>query len=336
VPAYATYIGRDPEVAARYLRAGQLVALPTETVYGLAANALDAAAVANIFAVKNRPHFDPLIVHVPATEAVERYAAAFPPAARALAGHFWPGPLTLLLPRRPIVPDLVTAGLPNVALRMPAHPLALELLRTLPFPLAAPSANPFGYISPTTAQHVYDQLHGRLPYILDGGPCPVGVESTIVGFDGGRTVIYRLGGLPLEEIESVAGPVALELHQNSNPAAPGMLASHYAPRKPLFLDQIEARLARFAGRRIGVLSFRRRHDLPAGTAQVVLTENGDLSEAAQRLFAALRALDAADIDVILADSAPEIGLGRAINDRLRRASVPPDNPAPGASPFNQC
>lgn len=323
MPAYATYLGKDVEIAARYLRAGELVALPTETVYGLAANALDPAAVAQIFDVKNRPHFDPLIVHVAAVELVERYAATFPAPARALAGHFWPGPLTLVLPRRPVVPDLVTSGLPTVGLRMPAHPLALTLLRSLPFPLAAPSANPFGYISPTTAQHVYDQLQGRLPYILDGGPCPVGVESTIVGFDeSGRAVIYRLGGLAIEEIESVVGaPVAVQLNESSNPAAPGMLASHYAPRKPLFLDDLEVRLPRFAGRRIGVLSFRRRSDLPAGVVQAVLSESGDLSEAAQRLFAALRALDAAEVDLILAESVPETGLGRAINDRLRRAAT---------------
>jgi L-threonylcarbamoyladenylate synthase len=321
VKTFLTQTGHDPEIAAHHLEAGELVAIPTETVYGLAGNALLPAVVARIFAVKNRPAFDPLIVHIAGTDAVERYATEFPAAARALAGHFWPGPLTLLLPKHPDIPNLVTAGLPRVALRMPAHPLTAALLRSLPFPLAAPSANPFGYISPTTARHVADQLQGQIPFILDGGPCQVGVESTIIGFEDDRPVVYRLGGLALEEIEAVAGPVAEHLNLSGNPAAPGLLKSHYAPRKPLLLNDLEKNIGRNAGKKIGVLTYRRRSGLPEDVLQLTLSEDGDPAEAAQHLFDFLRILDASDVDLILAETGPESGLGRAINDRLRRAAA---------------
>lgn len=315
-----TDIGTDLGVAAAWLRRGEPVAIPTETVYGLAANALDPAAAARIFEVKNRPTFDPLIVHVGSLEAVERYALSFPPAAQALAAQFWPGPLTLLLPKRPEIPDLVTAGLPRVALRWPAHPVAQALLQSLAFPLAAPSANPFGYVSPTTAQHVHDQLHGRIPYILDGGPCSVGVESTIVGFEGDETIVYRLGGLPLEALEAVAGPLRVQLNQSSNPAAPGMLSSHYAPRKPLFLIEPGAPLPDTHPMPVGLIALKPRTDLPPGVLAIPLSDDGDLSTAAQRLFGALRQFDQTVVTAIYAERCPEVGLGRAINDRLRRAA----------------
>ena len=318
---FSTVIDSALEPAVDWLLRGACVAIPTETVYGLAANALDPAAVVKIFEVKNRPAFDPLIVHVPDLEATARYAEAFPAALRALAERFWPGPLTLLLPKRALIPDLVTSGLPRVALRMPAHPLALRLLRSLPFPLAAPSANPFGYISPTTAQHVYDQLQGKIPYILDGGPCTIGVESTIVGFEDGRPVVYRLGGLALEDIEAVAGPVVVALNQSSNPAAPGMLKTHYAPRKLLILGNIGENIARFGDRKTGLLWFQNPGGGFDSKRQTILSETGNLAEAAQNLFAALRMLDESDVDLILAEPCPETGLGRAINDRLRRAAV---------------
>lgn len=316
-----TFIGSDPEIAIHHLKNGAIIAIPTETVYGLAGNALDGNAVAQIFIIKNRPQFDPLIVHVSETGAVERYTLEFPDVARMLAGHFWPGPLTLLLPKRPIIPDLVTAGLPTVAIRMPAHPLALNLLRNLDFPLAAPSANPFGYVSPTTAQHVYDQLNGSIPYILDGGTCQVGVESTIVGFENGQPIVYRLGGLTIEEIESVAGRVELRLQHTSNPSAPGMLDSHYAPRKPLYLGDLKELSVQFKNKKNGILAFQASSDLPESDSQMVLSQAGNLEEAAQNLFAAIRTLDGADIEVILAEKVPDHGLGRAINDRLFRAAV---------------
>jgi len=314
---FQTTTGTDPAKAAEWLLSGNCVAIPTETVYGLAANALDPAAVVRIFEIKNRPAFDPLIVHVTGLEQAERYAEVFPPPLRLLAEKFWPGPLTILVPKSDLIPDLVTSGLPRVALRAPAHPLTQALLQALPFPLAAPSANPFGYISPTTAQHVFDQLQGKIPYILDGGPCRVGVESTIVGYENGQTTVYRLGGLALETIEAVAGPVQFQLNQSGNPAAPGMLKAHYAPRKPLLVG----RRWTVDDGRIGVLTLQWRADLPEHTVQIALSESGDLAEAAQNLFAALRALDQADIDLILAEMVPEEGLGRAINDRLRRAAA---------------
>ncbi len=314
-------IGTDLAAAAHCLRQGQCIGFPTETVYGLAANALDANAVVRIFETKKRPAFDPLIVHLPDLDAVGRYAATFPAPLRALAEQYWPGPLTLLLPKQPIIPDLVTSGLPRVALRVPAHPLARTLLQMLEFPLAAPSANPFGYISPTTAQHVADQLGDQIPYILDGGPCQVGVESTIVGWEDGKVTVYRLGGMSVEEIEAVSGPVVIALNQSSNPAAPGMLKSHYAPRKPLLLDRVGAHLEAHQDKKIGVIAFEKAYEHPAIVHQIILAQDGQTGTAAQHLFAALRTMDQSDVDLILAETLPDVGLGRAINDRLRRAAA---------------
>jgi L-threonylcarbamoyladenylate synthase len=313
--------GVDIERAAALLTAGELVAIPTETVYGLAGNALNEHALAKIFAVKNRPAFDPLIVHTDRQERLQEWARDIPETARALARVFMPGPLTLLLPRRACIPDLVTAGSPLVALRIPDHAMALALLARLPFPLAAPSANPFGYISPTTAGHVARQLGDKIAYILDGGPCRVGLESTIIGFPGGRPVIYRKGGAPVEAIEALIGPVEVQPHSSSNPLAPGMLKSHYAPRATLVLGDIDALLRAHAGKRVGILSFDRRFPQIPPEQQRALAPDGDLEEAARRLFAALRHLDEQDLDIIIAEPAPEKGLGRAINDRLRRAAA---------------
>lgn len=299
------------------LREGGIVAIPTETVYGLAANALDEGAVMKVFEAKQRPSFDPLIVHVASKEEVHRLARELPPGALELMDAFWPGPLTLVLPKRTEVPDIVTSGLDTVGVRMPAHPLTLELLRALEFPLAAPSANPFGYVSPTTAAHVVAQLGDRVPYILDGGPCEVGVESTIIGWEGDRWVLLRPGGLPVEAIESVIGSVANAVKQVL-PAAPGMLESHYAPRTPVHVGGIVELLPCFAGKRVGVISFRKTYAAPRC---VVLSEHGDLTEAARGLFAALRALDDGGCEVILTERFPDEGLGRAINDRLRRAAA---------------
>jgi L-threonylcarbamoyladenylate synthase len=315
-------IGRDLARAAALLRAGQLVAIPTETVYGLAGNALDAGAVAEIFRVKNRPRFDPLIIHLAQAEQIPEYAAHFPDGARRLAEAFLPGPLSLLLPKRPIVPDLVTAGSPLVAIRVPAHPLTQELLAQLDFPLAAPSANPFGYISPTTPQHVAHQLGDKIPYILDGGPTAVGVESTIVSFAETEPEVLRKGGLAVEEIEAVLGtPVRVRAHSSSNPQAPGMLKSHYAPRVPFRVGDLKELAREHAGQRFGVLAFLRALPQVPADRQRILSPTGDLAEAARNLFAAMRDLDEQDLDLIIAEWLPERGLGRAINDRLRRAEA---------------
>lgn len=316
-----TRIGDDIGHAADLLREGQLVGIPTETVYGLAAHALMSSAVLDIFRVKGRPAFDPLIVHVGQKHSIGEYAMAIPDEALALADRFWPGPLTLVLKKATCIPDEVSSGLDSVGLRMPDHPLTLALLKQTGFPIAAPSANPFGYISPTTAQHVYDQLMGRIPYILDGGPCRVGVESTIVGFEEEGPVVYRLGGLTLEDVRKVIPSVRVSIHSSSDPRAPGMLKSHYAPRIPLFLGDLESMLAEHAGKRIGVLAFSKHHapSVPVGALQI-LSVTGNVNEAASRLFGALRLLDSSNVDIVLAEPVPEEGLGRAINDRLRRAA----------------
>ena len=308
------------EIAEQFLRAGRTVGIPTETVYGLAGNALDPAALTEIFRIKNRPSFDPLIVHLAGAEELEKYAAEIPEIARRLADAFWPGPLTLLLPRRLLIPNLVTAGLPRAAFRVPDHRPALELLARLDFPLAAPSANPFGYVSPTTAAHVLRQLGEKIPYVLDAGPCRIGLESTIVGFEPDGPTVFRLGGLSVEKIEALAGPVKIRLNQSSDPRAPGMLKLHYAPDKKVILGDIRENHQKLAGRPLSILSFQNKFaDLPA-EAHYVLSATGQIEEAARNLFAALRLSDSDSADCLLAESLPESGLGRAINDRLRRAA----------------
>lgn len=310
-------IGKDIIRAKQLLEAGQLVAIPTETVYGLAANALNEKAVLEIFKAKNRPHFDPLIVHVSGIAQAETLVESFPEKVKVLAKKFWPGPLTILLPKKEIVPDLVTSGLNTVGLRCPDHTLTLQLLKSLSFPLAAPSANPFGYVSPTTPQHVNEQLGDKVAYILDGGECRVGIESTIIGFE--HPTVYRLGGLALEVLEPITGPLQVQLHSSSNPHAPGQLQSHYAPRKKIVLG-IRNQLAEYLDLNAGAIVFQKvLSNLPI-TNQIILSPSGNLEEAAQHLFAALRTLDKTDVDIILAELVPESGLGRAINDRLRRAA----------------
>ena len=309
-------IGSDISQAKAFLEAGELVAVPTETVYGLAGNARNTEAVLSIFRVKNRPAFDPLIVHTHSFDALGQWVREIPEKARLLGQRLTPGPITFLLPRTAAIPDLVTSGLDTVGIRIPNHPLTLELLKTLDFPLAAPSANPFGYISPTTAVHVEQQLGDKIPYILDGGPCEVGVESTIVGFEGDQVIVYRKGGTPVEVIEAIVGPVEVRTHSSSNPKAPGMLKSHYAPRTPLSLLRDE--LPENTTRAVGVLSFQRDYGL---AHQEILSPSGDFAEAARNLFAAMRRLDALGLDHIYAELLPEKDLGVAINDRIRRAAA---------------
>lgn len=316
-------LGTDIDLAQSFLENGQLVGIPTETVYGLAGNALNPESVALIFETKNRPTFDPLILHTSSIERVGEFVSDFPEKLKQLAKKFWPGPLTLLLPRKPIVPDLVTSGLDRVAVRVPNHPLTLALLEQLEFPLAAPSANPFGYISPTQAEHVQAQLGEKIRYILDGGPCAVGLESTIVGMEGAEVIIYRLGGLEINEIEKVVGSVKVKDHSSSNPSAPGQLESHYAPRKPFILGDLNAMVAEKLNQGIdfGVLCFSGFFEQVPQERQISLSPSGDLHEAAQNLFSAMRKLDEGNSAMILSELVPDEGLGKAINDRLRRAGV---------------
>ncbi len=313
-------IGVDIDKARKLLDQGQLVAIPTETVYGLAGNALNPDTVSQIFAVKKRPFFDPLIVHVSDLNQLEELVEHIPESARQLAEKFWPGPLTLVLPKRSKVPDLVTGGLNTVAVRLPGHPMTRKLLQTLSFPLAAPSANPFGYISPTTVQHVQDQLGDEIPYILDGGDCQVGIESTIVAFEQNQPIIYRQGGIPREQISSLIGAVKV-IEQKETPRAPGMLRSHYAPGKPLYLGNIPELLQRFKDQPIGLLTLHKHYSEVPDDFQIQLSASGNLNEAAKNLFAALRKLDGMSINFILAEPVPTNGLGPAINDRLRRAAT---------------
>ncbi len=311
-------IGTDLLKAIALLEKGELVAIPTETVYGLAGNAVNLEAITKIFQVKDRPQFDPLIVHVQNIESAKKYVEDIPPKAKLLVEQFWPGPLTILLNRKPIIPDLVTAGLPTVGIRCPDHVLTRTLLASISFPLAAPSANPFGYISPTRPEHVNDQLGNKISYILDGGICQVGIESTIVGFEDDLPVIYRMGGLSVEAIEQVVGKVSVQLHSTSNPTSPGQLKSHYAPTKKVILGNIPTLIKQYSGIQFAVLSYQTNFK---SNYQFILTPSGKLEEAAQNLFSGLRELDKMPVDIIFAELAPEIGLGKAINDRLKRAAA---------------
>ncbi|MEQ9454427.1 MAG: L-threonylcarbamoyladenylate synthase [Phycisphaeraceae bacterium] len=323
--------------AAAHLAAGGLVGMPTETVYGLAASAFDERAVAAVFRVKRRPRFDPLIVHVESPEQAWSLVTAWPEAAQRLAERFWPGPLTLVLPKHESVPDLVTAGLDSVAVRCPDHPVALALIQALNGPIAAPSANRFGGISPTLAEHVVEELGDEVGLILDAGPCGRGVESTVVSLLGERAVLLRPGALAVEAIEGVMGELDSPAAASDNPsiaqASPGRLERHYAPGTPmlLYIDEIpestvmHGAVSGGCAKRVGLLTLG--PDPLAESAfswseRVCLSESGDLAEAAAGLFAALRRLDRASLDLIVAQSPREQGgLGAAIADRLRRGAV---------------
>jgi L-threonylcarbamoyladenylate synthase len=301
--------------AARLIAAGRLVAIPTETVYGLAADAGKDAAVAAIFAAKDRPRFNPLIVHVPGAAAADRLGRLDARAARLIA-RFWPGPLSLVVPRRrgARLSLLVSAGLDSVALRMPAHPVAQALLRISGRPLAAPSANRSGRISPTSARHVADSLGGAVDLILDAGPCGVGIESTVVDLLGDRPRLLRPGAVTLEQLRAELGDVEIA-GSDARPTSPGQLASHYAPERPLRLNATEV-----AGDE-ALLAFGPA-PLPGAMAMLNLSPSGDLVEAAARLFSHLRELDRSRARAIAVMPVPEYGLGLAINDRLRRAAAP--------------
>lgn len=298
--------------AADLLRGGGLVGMPTETVYGLAADAGNADAVARLYAAKGRPRFNPLIAHVTGPEMAARLVE-IPKLARRLMDAFWPGPLTLVLPKKTDAPvcDLANAGLDTIALRAPAHPAAQALLRTLDRPLVAPSANPSGRISPTCAAHVLDELGERIEAVLDGGDCPVGLESTVIAVLGDTATLLRPGGLARDAIEPLTGPLASP-GDTAAPASPGMLKSHYAPSAPVRLDAHEARAGEV------LLGFGEI------AGDLNLSATGDLAEAATGLFAALRKLDAMGAQAIAVAPIPDQGLGEAINDRLRRAAAPRD------------
>lgn len=311
-------ITKDLERCRELLKKGDVVALPTETVYGLAANIFDESAVQKIFKTKDRPKFNPLIVHIHKLEQLFEIANRVPDKALLLAKAFWPGPLTLILPKKENISDLITAGKPTVGVRMPNHKLTLELLSGLDFSVAAPSANPFTRVSPTSAEHVHSYFGDKVT-VLDGGSCQVGLESTIVGFDGEEPVIYRKGGISVEAIEERVGMVRAQLNEEKAPVAPGMLLKHYSPRTRLVLtDNLDEALKTVEEKRVGVLSFY-REDFENIETFKVLSVNKSLEEAAKNLFHSLHELDAIKLDIIIAEKLPEEGLGSAINDRLKRA-----------------
>ncbi len=335
LPAFLSGAPEDVARAAALLRAGEVVALPTETVYGLAANALDAGAVRKIFEIKGRPLLDPLIVHGLDEEFLAQ-VAEFTPAGRRLAAAFWPGPLTLVLPKKAAVPDVVTAGRRTVAVRAPAHPVMRAVLAACGRPLAAPSANPFGYLSPTRAQHVRDSLGAGAPWIVDGGACALGLESTIVDVsdEEAGVRILRLGPVTAEElsvvlggtvrVETATGKKAEESGNKEGLLAPGMLERHYSPRTPLDLLEPGARPpGAAAGTRAAWVRLRREAagDAPAGVETFWLSERGDLAEAARGLYDLLRQLDGGGYARIWCERAAEAGLGAAFNDRLRRGAA---------------
>lgn len=326
-----TQILTTPQEAADLLRSGNLVSFATETVYGLGADATNPVAVAGVFEAKRRPAFDPLIVHVPDVASAMQVASVWPPLANRLAAEFWPGPLTMVLPKQSHISDLVTAGLPGVGIRIPAHPSAQQFLQCVARPVVAPSANLFGAISPTTAQHVFDGLGGRISAILDGGPCEVGLESTVVSLMHDQPMILRPGGLAKEEIERITGPIDIaqvnsELADEAQPA-PGMLSRHYAPSTNLILIESSEPLLPQSNLRCGLLTYGPmdaaicRNEKSPFAEMRWLGQSEDLKSCASKFFAALRSLDATNLDVIIARKFPTHGLGIALNDRLKRAAA---------------
>lgn len=315
-------ISQDINQAKQLLEEKELIAIPTETVYGLAGNAWEEEAIKKIFELKKRPLKNPLIVHISSLDKLDQVAYDIPQAAYQLAKRFWPGPLTLVLKKLPHISNLITAGKDTVAVRVPNHPLTLSLLNQLDFPLVAPSANPFGSISPTSSPHVEKYFKNDLPLILEGGECEKGIESTIVGFDEeSRAIIYRLGSLSMEEIESCIGKVNLLNHNDQNPEAPGMLSKHYSPKTPLIVSEdMENSLLSFHDKAIGLLLFKKANKNNPNLIQEILSPTGNLSEAAKNLYAAMHRLDQKGLSLIIAEKLPNEGIGIVLNDRLARAS----------------
>ena len=314
-------ISKDIDRAVEELNRNNIIGFPTETVYGLAGNAYETEAINKIFEVKKRPTFNPLIVHIKSISDLEKVACDIPPIAYELANAFWPGPLTLILKKQPHIPDLVTANQDTVAVRVPNHPVALELLHKLEYPLVAPSANPFKRISPTQAVHVEDYFGNQIGLVLEGGTCNSGIESTIVGFNNNKVEVYRLGALAMEEIEKYSENVVVLNKKRKQPIAPGMLLKHYAPKTDFILTRnIQNELEWFSDKKIGLLLFNKTEASLEEKYQFVLSPESDLKIAASKLYDALHQLDKMDLDIIIAERFPEYGLGLSINDRLERAA----------------
>ncbi len=314
-------IGKDVDYAAEVLKGGGLVVVPTETVYGLAANALNTRAVTKIFEVKNRPHFDPLIIHVASISALKNWVEDLPFWAEKLLKTFSPGPLTLLLRKKKEIPEIVSSGLETIGVRIPSHPIIQALLAKIDFPLAAPSANLFGRTSPTRVQHAQKYLGDEVEYYLDGGLCKIGLESTILDATTFPPILLRHGGLPQEEIEKAIGCHITAQLSSSKPQAPGMLMAHYSPGKTLLLSDYDGFIERpLLGKKVFFLGYDKFHPHISLERQLLLTETKSITEAAANLFVHLNSISGLDVDEVWAVEAPNDGLGKAINDRLRRAS----------------
>ena len=298
-------ITRDLSIALKHLQKGDVIGLPTETVYGLAGNAFDANAIQKIYSIKQRPATNPLIVHVGSIPQAETFIKEFPEPLRRLAEAFWPGPLTLLLKKSDRIPDVVTAGSDRVAIRIPDHPITIELLNQLDFPLVAPSANPYTRISPTNAEQVEAYFGDEIPAVLDGGPCKKGLESTIVGWENEQVIVYRLGSLSIEKIESIVGTVSLRNQGESVQLAPGMAKKHYSPQTPILLVA-------------NVTEYQQQH--PEKRIGIFLSGEEDPEKIAPNFYARLQEMDQEGFEVLIASYLPESGLGRTLNDRLRRAA----------------
>ncbi|WP_329806477.1 L-threonylcarbamoyladenylate synthase [Flavobacterium facile] len=314
-------ISNDILKAATLLNENEVIGLPTETVYGLAANAYSETAIAKIFSIKKRPTFNPLIVHIKNIAQLDEIAQEIPDLAYELANKFWPGPLTLILKKKAHISNLITANQDTVAIRMPNHPVALELLNHLSFPLVAPSANPYTAISPTKASHVHNYFPNDVKLVLEGGTCSAGVESTIIGFENNKTILYRLGALALEDIQKVTGKIIVQNNNNKTPIAPGMTLKHYAPKTSIVVTKNVSEAINFhASKKIGLVLFDTPQPNIDSSYQIILSPESNLKEAAANLYNALHQLDNMDLDIIIAERFPEHGLGNTINDRLERAT----------------
>ena len=313
-------VGKSINESVKNLIKGKIVCIPTETVYGLGVNALDQKAVDKVFKLKKRPYFDPLICHTNSIEKVKMFVKNFPRKAEILAKKFWPGPLTILLEKKKIVPDITTSKLKTVGFRIPDNKLTLSILEKIDFPIAAPSANPFGYISPTLPKHILDMFKNDISYVLDDGGCDIGIESTIVGFENKKTLVYRVGGITIEKLENVIGEVEIFKKNIKLPISSGMLKNHYSPKKDLIVGEIQSLIKKYINKKIGILSFNKFYKGIDLKNQIILSKNLNLEQASRNLYKSLHLLDNMNIDIILTSLLPNHGIGKSINDRIIKAS----------------
>ena len=313
-------VGKSIYESVKNLIKGEIVCIPTETVYGLGVNALDQKAVDKVFKLKKRPYFDPLICHTNSIEKVKMFVKNFPRKAEILAKKFWPGPLTILLEKKKIVPDITTSKLKTVGFRIPDNKLTLSILEKIDFPIAAPSANPFGYISPTLPKHILEMFKNDISYVLDDGGCDIGIESTIVGFEDKKTLVYRVGGITIEKLENVIGEVEIFKKKIKLPISSGMLKNHYSPKKDLIVGEIQSLIKKYINKKIGILSFNKYYKGIDLKNQIILSKNLNLEQASRNLYKSLHLLDNMNIDIILTSLLPNHGIGKSINDRIIKAS----------------